>query len=101
MTTETQDRETTDGFHLLIDALKLNDIDTLFALPGIPITDFLRMAQADGLKVLSFRHEQQAGNAAAAAGFITQKPACASRCRPPASSTASPRWPTPPPIASR
>jgi len=74
MTTETQDRETTDGFHLLIDALKLNDIDTLFALPGIPITDFLRMAQADGLKVLSFRHEQQAGNAAAAAGFITQKP---------------------------
>jgi len=74
MTTETQDRETTDGFHLVIDALKLNDIDTIFALPGIPITDFLRMAQADGMKVLSFRHEQQAGNAAAAAGFITGKP---------------------------
>ena len=37
---------TTDGFHLLIDALKLNDIDTIFALPGIPITDFTRMAQA-------------------------------------------------------
>jgi oxalyl-CoA decarboxylase len=74
MTTDTQDREATDGFHLVIDALKLNDIDTIFALPGIPITDFLRMAQADGIKVLSFRHEQQAGNAAAAAGFITQKP---------------------------
>ncbi|HET8748983.1 MAG TPA: oxalyl-CoA decarboxylase [Ramlibacter sp.] len=74
MTTETQDRETTDGFHLVIEALKLNDIDTIFALPGIPITDFLRMAQADGMKVLSFRHEQHAGNAAAAAGFITQKP---------------------------
>ena len=74
MTTETQDREQTDGFHLVIDALKLNDIDTIFALPGIPITDFLRMAQADGLKVISFRHEQHAGNAAAAAGFITGKP---------------------------
>jgi oxalyl-CoA decarboxylase len=74
MTTETQDRETTDGFHLVIDALKLNDIDTIFALPGIPITDFLRMAQADGMKVISFRHEQHAGNAAAAAGFITGKP---------------------------
>jgi oxalyl-CoA decarboxylase len=74
MTTEPQDRETTDGFHLVIDALKLNDIDTIFALPGIPITDFLRMAQADGMKVLSFRHEQHAGNAAAAAGFITGKP---------------------------
>ncbi|MDE2607179.1 MAG: oxalyl-CoA decarboxylase [Burkholderiales bacterium] len=74
MTTETQDRETTDGFHLVIDALKLNDIDTIFALPGIPITDFLRMAQAEGIKVFSFRHEQHAGNAAAAAGFITGKP---------------------------
>ena len=74
MTTETQDRETTDGFHLVIDALKLNDIDTIFALPGIPITDFLRMAQAEGMKVISFRHEQHAGNAAAAAGFITGKP---------------------------
>src|SRR3954467_10531542 len=74
MSTDTQDRETTDGFHLVIDALKLNDIDTLFALPGIPITDFLRMAQAEGLRVISFRHEQHAGNAAAAAGYLTQKP---------------------------
>src|SRR5881296_2510898 len=65
---------TTDGFHLVIDALKLNDIDTIFALPGIPITDFLRISQAEGLKVISFRHEQHAGNAAAAAGFITGKP---------------------------
>src|SRR4051812_15131269 len=64
----------TDGWHLVIDALKLNDIDTLFALPGIPITDFLRIAQAEGLRVISFRHEQHAGNAAAAAGFLTQKP---------------------------
>src|SRR3954470_5179730 len=74
MSTETQDREQTDGFHLVIDALKLNDIDTIFALPGIPITDFLRISQAEGMKVISFRHEQHAGNAAAAAGFITGKP---------------------------
>jgi oxalyl-CoA decarboxylase len=73
MTTETQ-TETTDGFHLVIDALKLNGIDTLYALPGIPITDFLRMAQADGLKVVCFRHEQHAGNAAAAHGFLTGTP---------------------------
>lgn len=74
MSNETQDRATTDGFHLVINALKLNDIDTIFALPGIPITDFLRIAQAEGMKVISFRHEQHAGNAAAAAGFLTQKP---------------------------
>jgi oxalyl-CoA decarboxylase len=65
---------TTDGFHLVIDALKLNGIDTIFGLPGIPITDFTRMAQAAGLRVISFRHEQNAGNAAAIAGFMTQKP---------------------------
>ena len=64
----------TDGFHLVIDALKLNDIDTIFGLPGIPITDLTRMAQAEGMRVISFRHEQHAGNAAAAAGFLTGKP---------------------------
>ena len=74
MTNDTQASEQTDGFHLLIDALKLNGIDTIFALPGIPITDLTRMSQAEGLRVISFRHEQHAGNAAAAAGFLTQKP---------------------------
>jgi oxalyl-CoA decarboxylase len=64
----------TDGFHLLIDALKLNGIDTIFALPGIPITDLTRKAQAAGLRVVSFRHEQNAGYAASIAGFMTQKP---------------------------
>lgn len=70
----TDSQTTTDGFHLVIDALKLNGIDTIFGLPGIPITDLTRMAQAEGLRVISFRHEQHAGNAAAAAGFLTQKP---------------------------
>jgi len=64
----------TDGFHLVIDALKLNGIDTIFGLPGIPITDLARKAQAAGMRVISFRHEQNAGNAAAIAGFLTQKP---------------------------
>jgi oxalyl-CoA decarboxylase len=74
MTTDAQSQATTDGFHLVIDALKLNGIDTIFGLPGIPITDFARKAQAEGLRVISFRHEQNAGNAAAIAGFLTQKP---------------------------
>jgi oxalyl-CoA decarboxylase len=73
MTTDTK-LEVIDGFHLLIDALKLNGIDTIFGLPGIPITDLTRMAQAEGMRVVSFRHEQNAGNAAAIAGFMTQKP---------------------------
>ncbi|WP_247887132.1 thiamine pyrophosphate-binding protein, partial [Azospirillum sp. SYSU D00513] len=64
----------TDGFQLVIDALKLNGIENLYSVPGIPISDLLRMAQAEGMRVISFRHEQNAGNAAAIAGFITKKP---------------------------
>jgi oxalyl-CoA decarboxylase len=67
-------QELTDGFHLVIDALKLNGINTIYGVPGIPITDLGRKAQAAGMRVLSFRHEQNAGNAAAIAGFLTKKP---------------------------
>ncbi|MEJ2175561.1 MAG: oxalyl-CoA decarboxylase [bacterium] len=71
---DVQAAATTDGFQLVIDALKLNGIDTIYGLPGIPITDLTRRAQAEGLRVLSFRHEQSAGYAASIAGFLTQKP---------------------------
>jgi oxalyl-CoA decarboxylase len=67
-------QELTDGFHLVIDALKLNGLTTIYGVPGIPITDLGRMAQAAGIRVLSFRHEQSAGYAAAIAGFLTKKP---------------------------
>jgi oxalyl-CoA decarboxylase len=64
----------TDGFQLVIEALKLNGIETIFGLPGIPITDLTRRMQAAGLRVISFRHEQNAGYAASIAGFMMQKP---------------------------
>ena len=67
-------QETLDGFQLVIEALKLNGLETIYGLPGIPITDLTRRAQADGLRVLSFRHEQNAGYAASIAGYLTQKP---------------------------
>ena len=63
-----------DGFSLVIEALKLNGLDTIFGLPGIPITDLTRKLQAAGMRVISFRHEQSAGYAASIAGFLTQKP---------------------------
>jgi len=85
-------QELTDGFSLVIDAMKLNGIDTIYGVPGIPITDLGRMAQAAGIRVLSFRHEQNAGYAAAIAGFLTKKPgrspASVSPFRRPASSMA-------------
>jgi oxalyl-CoA decarboxylase len=67
-------QELTDGFHLIIDAFKLNGIETIYGVPGIPITDFGRMAQAAGIRVISFRHEQNAGYAASIAGFLTKQP---------------------------
>ena len=67
-------QELTDGFHLVLDALMLNGIKTIYGVPGIPITDLGRMAQAQGMRVISFRHEQNAGNAAAIAGYLTKSP---------------------------
>jgi oxalyl-CoA decarboxylase len=41
---------------------------------GIPVTDLARLAQAEGMRYIGFRHEQSAGNAAAITGYLTQKP---------------------------
>ncbi len=74
MPTETIAPSITNGFNLVIDALKLNDFDTIFGVAGIPVTDLARLAQARGIRYIGFRHEQSAGNAAAIAGYLTQKP---------------------------
>ena len=73
MTTQSEP-EQTDGFHLFVDALKLNGVDTIYGLVGIPITDLARLAQKSGIRFIGFRHETSAGNAAAAAGFLTRRP---------------------------
>ncbi|OBF58577.1 oxalyl-CoA decarboxylase [Mycobacterium sp. 852002-53434_SCH5985345] len=63
-----------DGFHLVVEALKANDVDTIYGIVGIPITDLARVAQASGIRYIGFRQETSAGNAAAAAGFLTRRP---------------------------
>ncbi|UIX29697.1 oxalyl-CoA decarboxylase [Streptomyces sp. GQFP] len=69
--------ELTDGYHLVVDALKMNDVDTIYGVVGIPITDLARLAQAQGIRYIGFRHESNAGHAAAAAGYLTKKPGVA------------------------
>src|SRR5882762_870594 len=64
----------TDGLHLVVDALKMNSVSTMYGLVGIPITDLARLAQANGIRFISFRNEVAAGYAAAAAGYLTQRP---------------------------
>lgn len=64
----------TDGFHLMVDALRSNDIRTIYGVVGIPITDLARVAQASGIRYIGFRQETSAGHAAAAAGFLSRRP---------------------------
>ena len=66
--------ELTDGFHLLLEALEMNGIDTIYGLLGIPVTEVGRLWQARGNRFFSFRNEQSAGYAASAAGYLTKKP---------------------------
>jgi oxalyl-CoA decarboxylase len=63
-----------DSTELLVEALRLNGVRTIYGVAGIPVTDVARRAQSRGIRFLGFRHEQAAGHAAAAAGFITQNP---------------------------
>ncbi len=55
-------------------ALRMVDIDTMYGLVGIPVTEVAYIAQANGIRFVGFRHEQQAGMAAATHGFLTQTP---------------------------
>jgi oxalyl-CoA decarboxylase len=64
----------TDGIHQVVGALKLNDVKTIYGVVGIPVTDMARLAQASGIRFIAFRHESNAAHAAAAAGFLTQRP---------------------------
>ena len=64
----------TDGMHLLVDALKMNGVETIFGVVGIPVTDMARYAQKAGIRYIGFRHEQSAGHAAAISGYLTRKP---------------------------
>ena len=65
------------GADLLIDALQKNGLQNIYGVVGIPVTDFARLAQLLGMKYFGFRREDAAVDAAAAAGYLTQKPGVA------------------------
>ena len=72
--TDNPNASLTDGMHLLVDALKMNGVEAIFGVVGIPITDLARYAQQVGIRYIGFRHEQSAGHAAAISGYLTRKP---------------------------
>ncbi len=66
--------EQVTGMYILAKALKNIGIDTMYGLVGIPVTDFSYLCQEQGIRFVGFRHEQQAGMAAATHGYLTGKP---------------------------
>lgn len=66
--------ELTDGFNLVVDALRVNKFTEIYGVAGIPVTDLMRLAQEKGIRYFGFRHETSAGHAAAISGFLNQWP---------------------------
>ncbi len=64
----------TDGMHIIVRSLLENGLDKMYGVVGIPVTDLARIGQAKGIRYIGMRHESDAGNAAAAEGFLTGKP---------------------------
>lgn len=62
------------GMYILARALKNIGIDTMYGLVGIPVTEFAYLCQMEGIRFVGFRHEQQAGMAAATHGYLTKRP---------------------------
>jgi oxalyl-CoA decarboxylase len=60
--------------YVLARALKNIGIDNVYGLVGIPITEAAYLIQGQGIRFVGFRHEQQAGMAAATEGYLTGKP---------------------------
>ncbi|MCM1504259.1 MAG: oxalyl-CoA decarboxylase [Muribaculum sp.] len=66
--------EQVTGMYVLARALKNMGIENVYGLVGIPITEAGYMVQGQGIRFVGFRHEQQAGMAAATEGYLTKKP---------------------------
>lgn len=62
------------GMRVLAMSLHKIGVDKMYGLVGIPITEVAYIAQEEGIKFVGFRHEQQAGMAAATHGFLTKTP---------------------------
>lgn len=66
--------EQVTGMYILARALREAGLDTMYGLVGIPVTEAAYICQEQGIRFISFRHEQQAGMAAATHGYLTKTP---------------------------
>ena len=64
-----------DGYTFVAKALRRLQIELIYGVVGIPVTQLAPAAQREGIKYFGMRNEQSAGYAAAAAGYLSGRPA--------------------------
>ncbi|XP_059674456.1 2-hydroxyacyl-CoA lyase 1 isoform X3 [Gavia stellata] len=66
--------EAVSGAQLIAESLKAQNIEYMFGIVGIPVTEIAIAAQAVGIKYVGMRNEQAACYAASAVGYLTGRP---------------------------
>ncbi|XP_068944524.1 2-hydroxyacyl-CoA lyase 1 isoform X4 [Petaurus breviceps papuanus] len=66
--------ETVSGAEVIARALKKQNVEYMFGIVGIPVTEIAVAAQAVGIKYIGMRNEQAASYAASAVGYLTGRP---------------------------
>ncbi|XP_074840636.1 2-hydroxyacyl-CoA lyase 1 isoform X3 [Carettochelys insculpta] len=68
------EEEYVSGAGLVAEALKTQNVEYIFGIVGIPVTEIAIAAQAIGIKYIGMRNEQAACYAASAVGYLTGRP---------------------------
>ncbi|XP_053119319.1 2-hydroxyacyl-CoA lyase 1 isoform X1 [Hemicordylus capensis] len=68
------EEECVSGAQLIAEALKMQNIEYMFGIVGVPVTEIAIAAQASGIKYVGMRNEQAASYAASAVGYLTGRP---------------------------
>lgn len=66
--------EQVSGAKVIAQALKTQDVEYMFGVVGIPVTEIALAAQELGIKFIGMRNEQAACYAASAVGYLTGRP---------------------------
>ncbi|XP_058585823.1 2-hydroxyacyl-CoA lyase 1 isoform X2 [Neofelis nebulosa] len=68
------DEEQVSGAEVIAQALKTQDVEYMFGIVGIPVTEIAVAAQKMGIRYVGMRNEQAACYAASAIGYLTGRP---------------------------
>ncbi|XP_054847209.1 2-hydroxyacyl-CoA lyase 1 [Eublepharis macularius] len=69
-----EEEECVSGAQLIAEALKTQNVEYVFGIVGVPITEVAIAVQASGIKYVGMRNEQAASYAASAVGYLTGRP---------------------------